>query len=381
MRKDELDTPEFLVDLDVLKKNINNMQKIADNAGIKLRPMVKTHKTPIIAKMQVEAGCSGVQTAKLEEAEVMADAGITDIFISHTIVGVKKIERLIKLAKRADITISVDNYFSADAISQVAEQYNMKLSLLIEIDVGDRRSGVMPGDTALKLANKITNLQGIDLRGIWTHEGNVNSAKNQKELKKASLASAKTMTNTAELLKSEGINVEVVSMGSTPSAVYVAGFPGITEIRPGTYIFNDINQVKSGCCKLEDCAASILVTIISTPRPNIVFFDAGSKAICGSIEMIRFQKGGIQAEWEDLEIGRIVDLDHRLLPGVRLEKVCGEYGFVALESNTSKLRIGDKIEVIPNIVDSEANYWDAMTVVEKGEVVESWPIVARGKYK
>jgi len=381
MRKEELDTPELLVDLEVLKKNISKMQELADSADVNLRPMTKTHKIPIIANMQIEAGSHGIQTAKLEEAEVMADAGIKDIFISNEILGEKKIERLVDLAKKATITIAVDSYYGAAAISKIAEKHGLKIRTLIAIDVGNERSGVLPGEPALQLAKAVKGLQGVDLKGIYTHEGNVYTAKNQKELEKMSLKAAEDMVNTAKLLNSKGIRVEVVSIGSTPGVKYNATYPGITEVRPGAYIFNDISQIDYGFCGLEECAVSILVTIISKPAPNRVLCDAGSKEIFPPVCWMRFKNGSVLLDWAKVEIGRIVDLNHRPLRGVTLEKIHEEYGFITLGDNSSELNIGDKIEIIPYHVCPNLNLWDRITVVENGEIRASWPILARGKFK
>ena len=381
MRKEDLDTPELLVDLKVLERNISKMQEFADSAGVHLRPMTKTHKIPGVAKMQVEAGSYGIQCAKLEEAEVMADAGIEDIFISNEIIGEKKIERLMGLAKKVTITIAIDSFYGAAAVSKIAERHGLKLATLIAIDVGNRRSGVLPGEPALQLAKKVKGLRGVDLKGIYTHEGNVYTAKNQKELKEKSLVAAEDMVNTAKLLESKGIPVEVVSVGSTPGVKYNATYPRITEVRPGAYIFNDISQIDYGFCGLEDCAVSIMVTIISKPVPTRVLCDAGSKEIFPPVEWMRFKNGAVLLDWARVEIGTIVGLNHRPLPGVALEKIHEEYGFITLAENAPELNIGEKIEIIPYHICPNLNLWDEITVIEDGEVKMSWPIVARGKFK
>ena len=381
MRKEDLDTPEILLDLKILKRNLKRMQEIADKAKVRLRPMTKTHKMPEISKMQVKEGSRGISVAKLEEAEVMADGGINDIFIANLIIGEKKVERMVNLAKRVAITTAVDSVDGAAAISNIAEKHGMKINTLIEVDVGNGRCGVLPGKPSLQLAQAIKGFRGINLRGIYTHEGNVMASSTEQEMKEKALKATKDMVDTKKLLESNGIPVEVVTIGSTPAAPFNADYPGITEIRPGTYAIGDTSCVNYGYCGLEDCAVSILFTIISKPAPDRVIGDAGSKQIGPPVEFMRFKDGGVYSDWGKIEVGRIVDLKHKPLPGVNLEKSHEEYGIITLGSNAPELKIGDKLEIIPFHVCPSLNLWDRVTVIEDGEVKTTWPILGRGKPK
>ena len=271
MKKQDMDTPYIFIDLDKAEKNINDMQQIADRAGVFLRPHAKTHKMPELAQKQMAAGAIGVTVAKIGEAEVFADAGIQNIFIAYPIVGEQKLNRLRSLAKRVNLTIAVDSWIVAEAISiELQKEPDISVDVLVEMDCGFGRVGLPIGQPVVDLAKRITNLPNFVFRGLITFAGHSYDAKDVLEVEKIAIAEGKAASETAELLRSNGLCADVISAGSTPTSRFAGKMSGITEIRPGTYIFGDLMQVSLGAHALEDCALTVKTTIVSRPycRPG-----------------------------------------------------------------------------------------------------------------
>jgi D-serine deaminase-like pyridoxal phosphate-dependent protein len=238
----DLDTPALLVDLDVMEKNLLWGQQKANSAGVKLRSHIKTHRTPALAKKQIELGAKGITVAKLGEAEVMAREDIDDIFIASEIVGEIKIERLRKLNRQIHLATGIDNPIQAKALSEKFSREDKPIEVLIDVDTGDARTGIRSGQSVLDFANLIIQLPGLKLRGIFTHDGHSYGARDIFEVKQVFKKSQEEMLQTANILRLSGIQVEEISVGSTPSFLVADILPGITEIRPGTYIFLDAAQ-------------------------------------------------------------------------------------------------------------------------------------------
>src|SRR5215210_4717888 len=241
-------TPYLLFDHAKMERNILKMADVARENGVALRPHVKTHKIPSIARQQVEAGAAGITVAKVSEAEVMADGGVEDIFIAYPLVTEAKIRRAVQLGERvARLVVGVDSLEGARKLSAVAEDSILEVRL--EIDTGLRRTGVLY-DGAVGLAGEIEAIRNLDLTGIYTYRGAVLGGSKTLELEKAGLEEGQLMGSLADQMRERGLGVDEVSVGSTPTAEYVAKVDGVTEIRPGTYVFYDRMQARLGACSL-----------------------------------------------------------------------------------------------------------------------------------
>lgn len=363
MRVTELDTPSLLVDVLRLKANLERMAQYARAADLKLRPHVKTHKTREIAKLQLEHGAVGITVAKVSEAEAMADAGVEDIFIANQIVGPQKIERLIALAKRAKISVGVDSMEVAVPLSMGFVQEGMRLPVLIEVELGLGRCGVKPDD-AVTLAKQLNTLGGLNLVGVFGYAGHVYTARNQNEVAGLAAYEARSLGMVGQRVRAMAQVDLRVSGGSTPTASHYHAECGLTEIRPGSYVFNDRTQLAKWSAQPADCALSVLATVISTPEPGRAVLDAGSKAL-GADQPAELTGFGILKE------------DHNAV----VVRVNEEHGFLDLTNASIKLRVGDKVEVIPNHCCGTTNLHDEIVAVRAGEVLEMWPIAARGRMK
>jgi len=353
----DLDTPVLLVDLDILDRNIARMAAVASAGGKGLRPHTKTHKTPEIARMQVAAGARGLTVAKLGEAEVLTDAGLEDLFIANQIVGPLKIDRLMKLTERAKITAAIDSMEGAAPISEAATMRGVRVRAMIEVDTGLGRAGVRSEAEALALARFAAESSGIELAGIFTHEGHL--YKSSDPVSTAS-AVAEQMRHLADTMRRAGLPCEVISVGSTPGAPLMANEPGLTELRPGVYVFNDRSQVRLGAPR-ENCALTVLATVTSVRSDGKIIVDAGTKSLASD------------CPFEDRSFGEI--LDH---PELRFVGASEEHGHL-LSEGKPPVRVGDRVRILPNHACTCVNMHNTMTAF-RGESVEAvWTIAARGK--
>lgn len=367
----ELDSPALLVDVTTLRANIARMQGMADGFGVRLRPHVKTHKCPEIARLQIEAGAAGITVAKVGEAEVMAAAGVEDILIANQVLGSPKLTRLRELAGSARVAILVD---SSEGVRQAGAAFrgaDRDLDVLIEVDTGKGRCGLRELDEILELADRIADVGGLRLRGVETHEGHVpTGAESPDQLESRALAAGRRLVEVAEALRERGHQVGELSVGSTPAAPYTAEVGGITEMRPGTYVFNDVNQMALDQAAPGDCALSVLATVISRPTADRAVLDAGSKSLF--VEPAR--RAFALTDYEGH--GYI-----REAPRARIVSLSEEHGVVHIPDGVEFPSIGEKVRIIPNHVCPAVNLHEEMNVVEADEVVAVWPIAARGKTK
>jgi D-serine deaminase-like pyridoxal phosphate-dependent protein len=357
----ELDTPTLLVDFDCLEANLNRMARTARNADVTLRPHTKTHKTPEIAKLQLERGAGGITVAKLGEAEVMARAGIDDIFIAHQVVGASKVARLVELARRRKVAVGVDSVEVASPLSMAFAREGMRLPVLIEVDVGLQRCGVAP-ENALDLAREVNALPGLSLVGIFTYPGHVYDCRNENEVAGIAAYECRIMGDLAQRLEHLVDAAIRVSGGSTPTAAHYPSGCGLTEIRAGTYVFNDRTQIDRWSATPGDCALTVLSTVVSTPAPGRAVLDAGGKSLAADRAR---ESPGHGMLWED--------------NGAILARLNEEHGFLDLSQADISLRVGDRVRVIPNHACVVTNLFDEMVAVRNGEVLETWTIAARGK--
>ena len=277
MIKEDLDTPAAIIDLDKMERNIAEMAEVMRQAGVKLRPHTKTHKTPAIAHRQLRAGAVGITVAKTGEAEVMAAGGIEDIFIAYPIIGASKWERLSMLNRQIRLRVSVDSIVGAQGMSDCFVRRGERIEVLMKVDTGLQRTGVLPGEPALRFARALSGMKGIHLAGIFTHEGHISRVALDQRKERIEEVGA-MMRETAERLRREGLEIEEVSLGSTPTARIACKLEGVTEERPGTYVYNDCNTVVIGVVPPERCAVTVLCTVVSTPAPERAILDGGTKA-------------------------------------------------------------------------------------------------------
>lgn len=348
-----LDTPALCVDLTTLLRNIKSMAELAHDAGVALRPHIKTHKCPQIAQMTLEAGAAGITCAKVSEAEVMAKAGISDILIANQIVGTFKIQRLVELAKRCRITVAVDDADNARMLSQEATRAGSTLGVLIEIDVGMGRCGVRPMESALVLAREIARLSGLELRGVMGYEGHAVMIPNAQERAQAVQAALGPLVETASLLQSHGLAATIVSAGGTGTAAMTAHFPGVTEIQPGSYATMD---ARYGGLELGfEPAVTIVAQVISVPSEDRAVLDAGLKSATTEF-------GNPVVRWPE---------------GWRLAHLSEEHGVLRREGGAA-LALGDRVTLIPTHGCTTNNLHDHFFATRDGVVEAVWPIAARG---
>jgi len=361
----DLDTPALVVDVNIMGKNIQNMQEKADKFGVNLRPHTKTHRTPALAKMQVKAGAQGITVAKVGEAEVMAVEGLDDIFIANEIYGKEKLERLKKLARKVKISLGVDNREQVAALSDAFKGEEKPIEVLIEVETGEERSGLIPGDELVELAKFIAQAPNVKLKGVFSHEGHTYGAESVEECNKLFTKSQEDTLYAAQLIRQEGIEVDVISIGATPSLLHGEVLPGITEIRPGTYILMDGAQGHA-INDYSKCAITVLATVVSKPTKERIVLDTGVKALTAFTR----NKGICYTPG----FGLVKGYDN-----LRLVKLYDEHGLINNQEVNEKLSIGDKLEIIPNHVCPTCNLYDKIYMVQDGKVIVEFPILCRGK--
>ena len=267
----DLDTPALIVDLDIMERNLRRVADYCASHNLRLRPHTKTHKSILIGKQQLALGAAGLTVAKVGEAEVMLGAEPRDLLVAYPVVGEAKLRRLAAVAGVTRVTVALDSLFVAQQLSQIAQAAKTSFGILTEIDVGLGRVGVTPAD-ALELTRALCAMPGLEWRGITFYPGHI---KDQDPQKLAELS--RTVEQIVGNFSNVGFTPEIVSGGSTPALYHSHEIAGLNEIRPGTYVFNDLNTVAAGACAMEDCAASIVVTVISHNRADRMIVDGGSK--------------------------------------------------------------------------------------------------------
>ncbi|MWV45539.1 amino acid aldolase [Paenibacillus sp. HJL G12] len=361
---ESLETPCILIDEQVVERNIDDMAECAARSQVKLRPHIKTHKIPGFALKQLAKGAVGITAAKVSEAEIMAEHGVKDIFIAYPVVSPSKIKRVIKLAGQIHVVVGVESIEGAKILSREAVEAGVTLSVRLEIDSGLARTGVAP-DKAVELAQQIVALPGLDLSGIFTFKGAVFQGAGTTDLEAAGQEEGRIMVETAEKLRASGIAIRDVSVGSTPTAPYAAAVEGVTEIRPGTYIFYDRMLEVMGACSKENWAAKVLVTVVSVPADDRLVVDGGSKTFATDV-----QPG--QHPLHLKGFGEIIG--H---PDAVFEKMNEEHGMIRT-NGPHGLHVGDILEIVPNHICPTINLHNEVFVTEEG-VIRAVPVLARGK--
>lgn len=361
MHISDLDTPAILIDLDIMERNLKRAADYARENGLRLRPHTKTHKIPALGRRQVELGAVGLSVAKTTEAEVMLASGTEDLLIAYPVVGHHKLERLTELAKKVNVTVAVDSLAVARPISEAARAAGVEIGLLAEMDAGLHRVGVQPGSELEALAAGLARLPHIRWRGVAFYPGHI---KDQTESGRAELEQLRvTLRETVKGLNEIGLHPEIVSGGSTPLLWQSHTVEEVNEIRPGTYIFNDRNTVLSGACTKADCAATLLVTVVST-APGRIIIDGGSKT---------FSSDRMSGSSE-VTFGEVVGHER-----LRFHKMNEEHGFIDLNGEDAEFRVGDRLRIVPNHICVAMNLHETVYGIRGDEVEHWWRVEGRGK--
>ena len=362
----EVPTPALIVDLDRMEANIAAWQAMADRNGVRLRPHIKTHKTPEIAAQQLAAGAWGIASAKPTEAEVFAAAGCDDIVIAYPTVGGDKWARLAGIAAGARLTVNVDSEHQARGLSAAAVAAGVEMRVQIEIDTGLHRVGLDPGDYAAieAFARAIDALPAIALDGVTTHRGKFGDRLGRMTNAEAGHEEGSILVGLAERLRADGHPAPNVTAGGSVTGPGVAEVDGVTEVRAGTYVFYDAMQVAAGSARPDDVALSILATVISTRRAGWTTVDAGSKTFSGD-------RGVVDGAAAPPGISECVDLEASVM------RVTEEHGMVRLGDGAS-VEVGQKLRFMPYHVCTAVNLADQLVGMRAGVVETVWPIRARG---
>jgi D-serine deaminase-like pyridoxal phosphate-dependent protein len=357
-----LSTPAVVVDLDVLERNIARMAARAREAGVRLRPHAKTHKCPEISRLQRAAGAWGLSVAKVGEAEVFADAGFDDLFVAYPVVGEDKGRRLLALVDRARLAVGVDSLAGARTIAAPFHEAGRALDVVLKVDVGYGRVGVTP-DRVVAVARAVAELPGLRLRGVFTHAGHGYLAGTKLEVDEIARLEGERLAGAAAELRAAGLPVQEVSVGSTPTAARSMRVEGVTECRPGNYVFHDASQVALGTCAVEDCALTIVATVVSVPAPDRAVVDAGSKTL--SSDPLRPVPGGY---------GQVLGR------ASRIEKLSEEHGVIGVLAGEA-FRVGERVRILPNHACVVANLHDRLIGVSGGRVEAVLDVAARGRVR
>ena len=339
------------------------MQAAAAERGIRLRPHSKTHKSPMVARWQLDRGAVGICCAKLGEAEVFADAGITDIRIPYPL-HPSNADRVIALLDRTHLSFIVDHPLVAKQWSDAMTRAGRQVDVLVKIDVGFHRCGIDPeAREALATIKGMASLPGLRFRGLLSHAGQTYHAHSEEELRKMADGEAQCMRDLAERCRKHGVPVEEVSAGATPPARFSLQQRGFTEYRPGNYVYLDRTQVALGAGTFDDCALTILATVVSKPAANRIVLDSGSKTLTND-----GARGFAAAPGYGVAVGE---------PALLIERLSEEHATVKVEG-TTHLEPGDRVRIIPNHSCVVSNLVDEAWLVD-GDTVEPLPIAARGR--
>ena len=340
-----LETPVPVIDLDVVERNLSRMQAYAYSHGLALRPHIKTHKLPRFAQRQVALGAVGITCQKLGEAEVMADAGLDDILISYPLIGADKARRLAALARRVKMRVAIDNPLALETVARAAQEAGRTIAVLVEFDSGMNRTGVTSVADALALIAQVKAADGLRFDGLMTYP------------------SSAATTAFVRAVMEAGVALPMVSGGGTPGAAHAHEIEGVTEMRVGTYIYNDRTLVELGAATLEDCALVVHATVISRPTGTRAILDCGSKTL--SSDLI---PRGVSAGY-----GLLIDY-----PDAVIDRLSEEHGMVDLSRSEAKPALGERVRILPNHVCVVTNLHDEVVVSRDGVVEGLWPVAARG---
>jgi len=365
---DGLATPAVLIDRARAQRNIDRMQAAADARGLRLRPHTKTHKSPIVARWQLDRGAIGICCAKLGEAEVFANAGIADIRLPYPL-NPANADRVIALLEHTTLSFIVDHPVVARQWSEAMVRAGTQVDVLVKVDVGFHRCGIDPaGAGAVDMIKGVAALPGLRLRGLLAHAGQAYHAHSEDELRQMAEGEAATLRDLVARCHTAGITIDEVSAGATPPARFSLQQDGLTEYRPGNYVYFDRTQVSLGAATLDDCALTVLARVVSKPAVDRIILDSGSKTLTND-----GARGFSPAPGYGVVL-RDGQPDHTLL----IERLSEEHATVRVLSGSTDLEPGDCVGIVPNHSCVVSNLVDQAWLVD-GETVEPLPIAARGR--
>jgi D-serine deaminase-like pyridoxal phosphate-dependent protein len=361
---DELPTPALVVDVNRMQPNIDTMAQRYADAGIALRPHVKTSKCWSVAERQLAADAVGFTCSTPAEVAWLQGHGVDDLLWAHEPIGPRKVEFAVAAAARGGLTLALDSPEAAAPLAVAAEQAGVVVPFVLEINTGQGRTGVEP-ELALDRAAAMSSHHSLRLRGVLTHEGQLAGYTGDRDgLESAGRAVGALLVEVAGELREAGHAIDLVSVGSTPGAPSAPFAVGVTEARPGTYVYFDANQMRLGSCGLDECALTVVARVVSTQRPERVIIDAGIKAMSSDA------LGAVGS------LGLVCDIDGVPLPDVTFFDGNEEHGFVS-GAGAAALRVGDLVRIIPNHACGTTNMWSAVYAATGALVTERWAIAAR----
>ena len=345
------------------------MQAAANARGLRLRPHAKTHKSPHIARLQLERGAVGICCAKLGEAEVFADAGVTDIRLPYPLNPVNA-DRVFALAERIRLSFIVDDPAVAQAWSDLAQRRHRQLEVLIKVDVGFHRCGIDPHSPAAPgTVRAIAAMPGLRFRGLLSHAGHGYGAVSASQLEAIAAEEARVLHDVAA---TSGVLCEEFSVGATPTVRFSVKQDGLTELRPGNYAYFDRTQVAHEAATWDDCALTVLARVVSRPARERVILDSGSKTLTNDGARGFASTPGYGAIMRDVHIA---DAD----PSLLIERLSEEHANVRVVEGETVLKTGDLVRIVPNHSCVVSNLVDAVWLVDGNRVVERLPVAARGR--
>jgi len=371
----DLPTPQVLVDRPRLLKNIARQQAAAAAHGLRLRPHAKTHKSPTIAAWQIGRGATGICCAKVGEAEVFVEGGVTDIRLPYP-VNPASAPRLLALMDRAAISIIVDHLDVARVWSDVMRRAGRTLDVLVKIDVGFHRCGVDPDRVdARAFVRAVAGMPGLRLRGLLSHAGQGYAASSGDELKRIAEDEAARLVALQLAARQDGIALEEISVGATPTFRFSVAQPGLTEIRPGNYVYYDRTQVSLGAASLDDCALTVLAMVVSKPAPDRIILDSGAKTLTTDAARGFDKPAGYGTILTDLAMPSPAAPDTSLA----IERLSEEHAVVRALTGSTPLEPGDRVRIVPNHSCVVSNLVDEVRLVDGTEIIDTLPVAARGR--
>ena len=360
MTLDELETPTPVVDLARMERNLDRMAAYAADHGIALRPHIKTHKTAWLAAEQLRRGAMGVTCATPREAEVMSEVA-DDVLLAYPAVGSLKARRVAALPRDIQVTVALDSTRAADDLADAAHEVGRRVRVFVECDMGMRRVGVQTPDDAIALVRHVLGRPELEYAGMAFYPGHIREPVDRQDAALKELN--ERLGRTLDALKRARLEPQVVSGGSTPTAMRTHEITGVTEMRPGTYIFNDRTTAAIGACAVDDCALTVLATVVSNAVPGQAVIDAGTKSL--GREPMRGDGDGFGAI-----LGR---------EDVTVRAMSEEHGLLDLSKSDWRPEVGDRVRVIPNHVCIVVHLFDIVHGVRGTSVDTSWAVAARGR--
>ena len=357
----ELETPTPVVDLDRMERNLDRAAAYAATHGLAMRPHIKTHKSPRIAAEQIRRGAVGVTCATPREAEVMAEVS-DDVLIAYPPVGAARARRVVSVPDRARVLVALDSPTAIEHLAAAARPVGRTIGVYLELDLGMRRVGVASVEEAIGLARLVRRTPPLEYAGIAFYPGHIREPVSDQDAKLDEVRCA--LQEAVAAMARAGVRPPVVSGGSTPTIWRSHELVEVTEIRPGTYVFNDRTTAEIGACAWDDCALTVLATVVSTAVPGQAVIDAGTKAL--GREPIR----GAAAEG----FGALLDR-----PEVVVKAMSEEHGMLDLSRTTWRPAVGEQVRVVPNHVCIVVHLNDVVYGIRNGAVETSWPVAARGR--